>query len=49
MKGIDGIQGLVERLFFKGRSSKASEALVYIVANLFLMGVVFYFLLNNIV
>jgi membrane-associated phospholipid phosphatase len=49
MKGIKSIQGLVERLFFRGQSSKASEALVYIVANLLLMGVVFYLVLNNIV
>jgi membrane-associated phospholipid phosphatase len=42
-------QGLVERVFFKGRSSRASEAFAYIAANLFLLLVVFYIFLNTIV
>ena len=42
-------QGLVEKLFFKGRSSRASEACAYIAANLFLLLVVFYIVLNTIV
>ncbi|MFI5368934.1 MAG: phosphatase PAP2 family protein [Spirochaetia bacterium] len=42
-------QGLVERIFFKGRSSRASEAFAWITANLFLILVVFYVLLNTIV
>ena len=41
-------QGLVEKLFFKGRSSRTSEAFAYIAANLFLLLVVFYILLNTI-
>ena len=49
MSMIGGLRKLVERTFFKGKSSRLSEALVYIVANLFLMGVVFDLLLNNIV
>jgi membrane-associated phospholipid phosphatase len=49
MSVIGGLQKLVERAFFKGRSSRLSEALVYIVANLFLMGVVFDLVLNNLV
>jgi membrane-associated phospholipid phosphatase len=49
MSGIEGIQTLTERLFFKGRRSKASEALTYIAANVFLMVVVFFILLNNVV
>ncbi len=42
-------QGLVERVFFRGRSSRASEAVSCIAANLFLMVVVFFILLNNVV
>jgi membrane-associated phospholipid phosphatase len=42
-------QGLVEKLFFRGRSSKASEAFAYIAANLFLVLLVFYVILNTIV
>src|SRR5208283_6115978 len=41
-------QRLVERLFFKGRSPRASEAFAWIAANLFLILVVFYILLNTI-
>jgi membrane-associated phospholipid phosphatase len=39
----------VERVFFRGRSSRFSEALSFIAANLFLFVVVFYLLLNTIV
>jgi membrane-associated phospholipid phosphatase len=46
---IQRFQVLVERLFFKGKSSKASEALSYIIVNLFLMIVVFDLLLNTVV
>jgi membrane-associated phospholipid phosphatase len=42
-------QGIVERLFFRGRSSRASEACAFIAANLFLLLVVFYIVLNTIV
>ncbi len=49
MSAIGKLQSLVERAFFKGKSSKASEALVYIVANLFLMAVVFNLVLNGVV
>ena len=42
-------QGLVERVFFKGRTSRASEACASIAANLFLLVVVFYLVLNTIV
>ncbi len=41
------MQNSVERVFFKGKSSKLSEASVYILVNLFLMIVVFDLLLNN--
>ncbi len=46
---IDRLQHRVEVLFFKGRSSKASEALTYITVNLFLMAVLFFLVLNTIV
>jgi membrane-associated phospholipid phosphatase len=46
---VQRLQKLIERLFFKGKSSKASEALVYIIANLFLMAIVFAVVLNNVV
>jgi membrane-associated phospholipid phosphatase len=42
-------QGLVEKLVFRGRSSALSEAVSYIAANVFLVLVVFYILLNTIV
>src|SRR5271157_2619414 len=42
-------QCLVEKLFFKGRSSRSSEAFAWIAANLFLIVVVFFILLNTIV
>jgi len=45
---IKKTQSLAERLFFKGRNSKLSEAVVFILVNLFLMLVVFDVLLNNI-
>lgn len=40
-------QRLVERIFFGGRSSRASEAVSHIAANLFLFVVVFYLVLNG--
>jgi membrane-associated phospholipid phosphatase len=46
---INRLQSFVEKAFFKGKSSKASEAIVYIAVNLFLMLVVFVVLLNTIV
>ena len=42
-------QRLVERLFFGGRSTRVSEAVSFIAANLFLYVVVFFFLLNTVV
>jgi len=42
-------QGLVEKVVFRGRSTRTSEAVSYIAANLFLVLVVFYVLLNTIV
>lgn len=42
-------QGLVEKLFFRGRSSRVSEAFAYIAANLFLILLVFYIILNTVV
>jgi membrane-associated phospholipid phosphatase len=44
---ISRFQSLVKRTLFRGKSSRASEALAYIVANLFLMVVVFDLLLNT--
>jgi membrane-associated phospholipid phosphatase len=46
---INRLQSFVEKTFFGGKSSKASEAIVYIAVNLFLMLVVFDVLLNTIV
>ncbi len=45
----DRYQAIVERLFFGGRSSTLSEAISRIAANLFLVVVVFYLLLNTVV
>jgi membrane-associated phospholipid phosphatase len=45
----DSYQHLVERIFFRGRHTRFSEALSFIAANLFLYVVVFYFLLNTVV
>jgi membrane-associated phospholipid phosphatase len=42
-------QGLVEKVFFRGRSGPVSEAVSYIAANVFLVLVVFYILLNTVV
>jgi membrane-associated phospholipid phosphatase len=42
-------QGLLEKIFFGGRSTKAAEAIAHITANLFLVLVVFYLLLNTVV
>jgi membrane-associated phospholipid phosphatase len=48
MPAIKRAQNFVERIFFKGKSSRLSEAVVYIVANLFLMVIVFDVVLNNV-
>ena len=45
----DRYQAIVERLFFGGRRSRLSEAVSRIAANLFLVVVVFYILLNTVV
>jgi membrane-associated phospholipid phosphatase len=45
----DRYQAIVERAFFGGRRSAASEAVSRIAANLFLVVVVFYLLLNTVV
>lgn len=45
----DSYQRLVERVFFRGRRTRLSEAVSCIAANLFLFVVVFYFLLNTVV
>jgi membrane-associated phospholipid phosphatase len=45
----DSWQRLVDRVFFRGRSTRLSEALAFIAANLFLSVVVFHFLLNTVV
>jgi membrane-associated phospholipid phosphatase len=45
----DSWQRLVERAFFRGRSTRSSEAVSFIAANIFLYVVVFYLLLNTIV
>ena len=42
-------QGLVEKLFFRGRSTRIGEGIAYIVANLFLVLVLFYIVLNTVV
>jgi len=49
VKVHDGYQRLVEKVFFGGRSTRLSEAVSFIAANLFLYVVVFYFLLNSVV
>ena len=49
MRMIERLQQGVEALFFKGRASKASEALTYISVNLFLMAILFFLVLNSIV
>ena len=46
---IQRFQALIEKLFFKGTSSRASEALSYMIVNLFLMVVVFDLALNTVV
>jgi membrane-associated phospholipid phosphatase len=47
MISISRLQASVERSLFKGKSSRLSEALVYVPVNLFLMVVVFDLLLNT--
>lgn len=42
-------QGLVEKAFFRGRSTRLSTAVSYIAANTFLILVLFYIVLNTIV
>jgi membrane-associated phospholipid phosphatase len=42
-------QGLIEKIFFRGKSSRLSEAVAYILANLVLVVGVFYVLLNTVV
>jgi hypothetical protein len=42
-------QRIVERVFFGGRSTRLSESVSFIAANIFLYVVVFYFLLNTVV
>ena len=49
MKLHDSYQRLVEKVFFGGRSTRLSEAVSFIAANIFLYGVVFFVLLNTIV
>jgi membrane-associated phospholipid phosphatase len=48
MRLRDSYQRLVEKVFFGGRSTRLSEAVSFIAANLFLFVVVFYLLLNTI-
>jgi len=45
--GHASYQRVVERIFFGGRSSRLSEAVSFIAANLFLIVVVFYLFLNG--
>lgn len=49
MRIIDRLVDSVDRTFFKGTNSKLGERLTYILVNLFLMGVLFYVVLNTIV
>ena len=42
-------QGLIEKAFFRGRSTRVSEGVAYIAANLFLVLVLFYIVLNTVV
>ena len=44
----DSYQRLVEKVFFGGRSTRLSESVSFIAANLFLYVVIFYFLLNTV-
>ncbi len=48
MSGRERFQVFIERLLFKGRRSKAGEAISYILPNVFLILVVFYIVLNTI-
>jgi membrane-associated phospholipid phosphatase len=44
----DGLQRGIERVFFRGKSTKASVYISYAIGNILLMLVLFYVLLNNI-
>ncbi len=44
----DRFQIAVEKIFFRGKSSKKSVYLTFVLANVFLMLVLFYLLLNNV-
>ena len=48
LRAHDAWQGLVERIFFGGRHTRASEAIAYICGNVFLILGVFFILLNTI-
>ena len=48
LKIHEKIQKSIERLFFKGKSTKLSVYVTYAIGNIALMLVVFYVLLNNI-
>ena len=45
----EAYQGLIEKAFFRGRSTRLSEGVAYILANLFLVLVLFYIVLNTVV
>ena len=49
MSGHAAYQGLVEKAFFRGRSTRVSEGVAYISANLFIVLVLFYIVLNTVV
>jgi membrane-associated phospholipid phosphatase len=44
----DRLQLAVERFFFKGKSNRKSSYLTFVISNVVLMLVLFYFLLNNV-
>ena len=48
MRLHEKFQKVVERLFFKGRSSRLSVYLTYVIGNIILMLVIFYVILNNV-
>ncbi len=47
MSSHERLQRGVERLFFKGKSTKTSSYVAYVIGNIFLMLVLFYLLLNT--
>ena len=49
MSGHAAYQGFIEKAFFRGRTTRVSEGVAYIVANLFLVLVLFYIVLNTVV